>query len=150
MDQIANVQAFLSACDQSTVQYNPRQLGLYTGLQIEELAEKLEIIWGDQNPTVRGLHNLADQFKRGEFDPSFNGLNLAEKADLLDADMDLAWVSFGAAFSLGARVHMAWALLNSNNMAKLDPVTGKARRHPETGKVLKPVNHTPPDFESCF
>ena len=146
--QINDVRQFLQGCDQDTVRFSMRQAALYTGLQLEELSEKLAVL--GLTPWAEHLDRIGDAFKRGDYDGKFAELSVDSRAGLLDADLDLLWVSAGAALSLGADVDLGWNLLTENNMAKIDPVTGKARRNPETGKIMKPEGHKPPDFKLCF
>lgn len=143
--QISDVRRFLRGCDQKTTTFDIRQAALYTGLQCEELAEKLQALGLLSEASI--LDGLGILFKKGSLD---HHIADAPKHDLLDADLDLLWVSIGAALSLGAEVDLGWSLLTENNMAKIDPVTGKARRNPDTGKIMKPEGHVAPDFKLCF
>jgi predicted HAD superfamily Cof-like phosphohydrolase len=149
MSQLSDVYRFMTACDQETSAFSPRQAALYLGLQLEELAEKLEA-FPEMQITANLLHMVGDRFKMGQHDDLFDYISPEQKVKILDADMDLLWVSAGAALSLGADTSRAWNLLTDNNMAKIDPETGRARRHPETGKIMKPEGHKPPDFASCL
>ncbi len=145
MTVIHDVRTFAQSCDQTTATFNLRQAALYTGLQCEELAEKLHALGCTVEANlIDGLGNL---FKRGVLD---HCIEKADKVALLDADLDLTWVSVGAALSLGADVDKGWAKLTANNMTKVDPETGRARRHPATGKVMKPEGFQPLDLSDCF
>lgn len=138
-DLLANVLAFMRAADQTTLQYNVRQIALYTGLQLEELGEKLEAI----GIPSRGaeLKALGMRFKTGALD-SF--VETADRKALLDADIDLAWVTLGSAASQGANVAGACGEVSRANLAKILP-SGKVLKD-ENGKVQKPKNWSAPDL----
>lgn len=144
--QITDVQVFLEGCDQSTLSFNPRQAALYTGLQCEELAEKLEAIGLKQ--AAAELSALGDLFKKGNYDHLIRDQTTQGRIDMLDADLDLTWVSIGAAYGLGMDVKMGWDLLAANNMTKIDPITRKAKRD-ANGKIVKPAGFSPPNFGGC-
>lgn len=123
-----------------------RQTAFYAGMQCEELAEKLEATLGLNVPAVEGLVHLADQLKDGRLD------NLVQKAfdmgraqDLLDADIDLIWVTVGGARAQGADVPLAYNLVADANWAKFPG--GVATRDPVTGKITKPAGWTPPNLQ---
>lgn len=143
---IEDVWKFMAGCDQSVGVRDTRQLCLYTGLQCEELAEKLEVILGESDPNVRALHLLGALFKNGFLEDT---VKRADQVKLLDADMDQVWVSIGAAISLGANVSRAWETLAQNNLSKINPETGKALKD-SNGKVIKPPGYLPPDFSVAF
>jgi len=134
------------ACDQSVDHLNIRQLALYTGLQLEELGEKMEAILGDRAELVVQLKKASADFKRGEHDVH---IALADRVELLDADLDLTWVSLGSANSTGACVNTAWNAIDDSNMAKVDPTTGKALRD-ANGKIQKPAGWAPPNLAPAF
>src|SRR6185369_10437617 len=98
------------------------------------------------DPHVQGLDGLANALKRGVHDVQFITA-LADdriREELLDADLDLAWVSFGASHSMGAQTEAGWELVNTANMGKVDPATVKAFRD-ANGKITKPAGWTAPD-----
>jgi predicted HAD superfamily Cof-like phosphohydrolase len=158
------IETFTIATGQTTDHYNVKQIGLYTGLQLEELAEKL---------TAFGLTYIANQldtlslsFKQGAMDQL---IAQADRDEVLDADLDLAWVSIGAAHSTGADVAGAMAEIARSNLAKLvscEPCggigsidgqidtpfcptcrgAGKIALKDENGKVKKPAGWTAPSL----
>jgi hypothetical protein len=158
------IETFTIATGQTTHQYNVKQIGLYIGLQLEELAEKL---------TAFGLTYIADQldalsadFKQGKL---ASQIAQADRAEVLDADLDLAWVSIAAAHSTGADVAGAMAEIARSNLAKLvtcEPCSGigsidgqidtpfcptcrgagKIALKDENGKVKKPAGWTAPSL----
>lgn len=143
---INDVKTFMHGVDQIVTQHNNRQLALYIGLQLEEVAEKLASIFSHDHMLVAEINRYGDAFKKGQFDSALLGLDMVP---LLDADLDLIWVSIGAAISTGANVQKGWDMVRENNMAKIDPATGKARRD-QNGKVMKPPGHKPPDLLQAF
>lgn len=138
-DLLANVLAFMRAADQTTLQYNVRQIALYTGLQLEELGEKLEAI----GMPSRGaeLKALGMRFKTGVLD-SF--VETADRKALLDADIDLAWVTLGSAASQGANVAGACGEVSRANIDKIGE-DGKVLKD-ENGKIQKPAGWPEPDL----
>ena len=128
-----------------------RQSAFYTGMQLEELAEKLECVMGVHHHMVHELHALAEAFKRGNWDDRVGSALTAGLAkDMLDADMDLLWVSIGAARAQGADVVGAYRAVSDANWDKQvrDPDTNTTyfRRAPDTGKVLKRPGWVAPDL----
>lgn len=135
-----------------------RNVALYIGLQCEELAEKLEVLnsfWVEPNagrelflPHVfHMLKDLSTCFKRGTLDARVEAcLDRPElRVGFLDADLDLAWVSIGAALAMGANVEGGFAEVNRSNQAKINPATGQMLKD-ENGKVMKPEGWKPPDL----
>lgn len=122
-----------------------RQTAFYIGMQCEELSEKLAVLGlgGDK----AYLAHLGSVFKRGDFD----GVVKAALADppvakeLLDADVDLIWVSVGAGRAQGADVTGAYGAVNERNYAKRFE-DGLFHNDPATNKVLKPDGWTPADL----
>ena len=152
MNGIANdVQTFMVAGDQTTKTFNARQTAFYIGMQLEELAEKLDVL-GRSGEGMKDLIQLAvdldaegKRFKRGVRDLIVLDLAPTEKAEMVDADFDLAWVSAAATLSMGVDVHAAHAEGAHTNLCKIGP-TGKCVKDPETGKIQKPEGWTKPDF----
>ena len=79
----------------------------------------------------------------------FDELNAAVTADdlteQLDALIDILVVTIGAIHSAGFDAEGAWKEVMQTNFAKIDRDTGKVRKRAD-GKVLKPVDWTPPDL----
>ena len=137
MDQIQAVEKFVNAVSQTTDHFNVRQTALYTGLQVEELAEKLEAI--GLSVWAKDLYDLSASFKVGHYDDM---VSRADREELLDADIDLAWVTFGSSLSQGADVAGAFGEVVRANLAKVGP-DGVVLRD-ENGKIQKPAGWTPP------
>jgi len=171
-DIIKSVRDFTQAIGCTTDQYNARQTALYIGLQLEEMAEKLEAM---ATPNDSGfvsaplrklsgmLNDFSADFKAGNFDAH---VARADRSDMLDADVDLAWVTIGSMLSQGVDVEGACGEVERANMAKLvlcDCKTdgmlgdegvcelcaglGLVAIKDADGKVKKPEGWTAPDIE---
>jgi hypothetical protein len=70
-------------------------------------------------------------------------------AEEADAVIDLIVVLIGYGFSRGWPMQALWNCVHATNIAKIDPETGKVRRR-EDGKVLKPIDWTPPNIEALI
>lgn len=128
--------------------FDANRVAFYTGMQLEELAEKLTaILKAPGLPDVpeglwllvEAMEQLGHRFKNGEFD---EGVRTADREDLLDADVDLLVVSEGSILCSGADGDGARAEVNSKNLQKI--VNGAVIRDPMSGKILKPEGWTPP------
>jgi len=137
---IDDVRKFMEAADCTTDEFNVRQTALYVGLQCEELAEKLEAIFGGISGPVILLGILSNNFKSGMFD---GVVFEANRKELLDADIDLMWVTIGSVLSQGADIHGAIAEVNRSNASKM--VDGKLLKD-ANGKVTKGPHFSPPDL----
>ncbi len=140
---------FMQIGGQSTHRFNPQQATLYMGLQLEELAEKVEVLWAgavesnEQSQLLSLLMELRTaslKFKSGRFMGCFTR---ADHDKLIDADFDLAWVSLGAIASTATRPEEAIAHGTYTNLAKFPE--GKCVRD-ANGKIQKPAGWVPPDF----
>jgi predicted HAD superfamily Cof-like phosphohydrolase len=145
------VHGFMQIGGQTTGKMNARQACLYTGLQLEEMGEKIEaIIGGSLTPSARAhldklvvcLKQYANEFKIGLHE---GAILRASHADLIDADFDLAWVSIGALMSTAAEPERAIAHGTYTNLAKFPD--GQCIRDEATGKIQKPTGWTPPNFD---
>lgn len=144
------VTQFMAQCGQRTTNnFDPRLACLYTGLQLEELAEKIEVIAGGtvsstERLPLAHLRDLlvlfANRFKSGHH---MGDILRCNHADYLDADFDLAWVSVGSAHAASADVHKAFEHGTFTNMDKLRDGCVKD----ENGKLVKPADWQKPDFE---
>lgn len=166
-DIIQAVRQFTEAIGCTTDQFNVRQTALYIGLQLEEMAEKLEAVGamrgGDMEATIWRLRDLSVRFKCGQAD---NQVAHASRAAMLDADIDLAWVTIGSALSQGADVEGAAGEVARANLSKLvdceEQHLGIDRPISEcpkckgtllyaikdaNGKVKKPEGWAPPNIE---
>lgn len=64
----------------------------------------------------------------------------------LDALIDIMVVTVGAIHSMGADGEGAWREVMRSNLSKIDRETGKVRKR-EDGKVLKPIDYSPPNLK---
>lgn len=143
------VSTFMTIGGQTTGKMNAKQAALYTGLQLEEMAEKIEAIIGGAifpedkqhlDKLVVVLKQYADEFKRGMH---MGAILRADHAELIDADFDLAWVSIGGVMSTAAEPERAIAHGTHTNLAKFPD--GVCIRD-ANGKIRKPPNWQAPDF----
>lgn len=144
---ISDVKKFMEAAEQTTDKFNVRQTALYIGLQLEEMAEKLEAIFGsagtlnhDVMDIVDNICDLSYDLKNAYFDGDVASAN---RESLLDADIDQMWVTIGSVLSQGADIDGAIAEVTRSNMSKM--VDGKMQKDPN-GKVAKPKTFSPPDL----
>lgn len=158
---IKDIEKFSKISGQKTDEMNPRKSALYTGLQLEEMAEKIRAI--GMVHAAKWIDALSSECKNGTLDNAFEGLSREKRAELLDADIDLAWVSIGAAISLGADVEGAFNNVVASNMSKTEQCiecilctddvciacggTGLVMHKDENGKVIKGKNYFKPDLE---
>lgn len=141
----SDVEKFMTIAGQldKSRDFDVRQIALYIGLQLEEMAEKLEACgFNPASPAVHLLNYTSGEFKRGAFD---HMVSRANREELLDADIDLAWVTIGSALSQGADVQGAAEEVSRANLAKFP--NGIAIRD-ENGKVVKPAGWTGPNLKS--
>jgi predicted HAD superfamily Cof-like phosphohydrolase len=137
---IDDVRRFMAAADCTTDEFNVRQTALYIGLQLEEMAEKIGSILGDGDRLVIQLDTDSLDFKSGVYDKK---VSLACRKELLDADIDLMWVTIGSVLSQGADIHGAIAEVNRSNASKM--VDGKLQKD-ANGKVTKGPSFSSPDL----
>lgn len=129
--------------------FNAEQACLYTGLQLEELAEKLAAIAGGcvsagQRDSlialVSHMTQHANSFKQGMH---VGDIMRGDREGMLDADIDLAWVALGGAYSVAEDVSGACQEIARAN---LDKFPGGVATLDENGKVKKPVGWRGPDI----
>lgn len=141
---------FMGMAGQHRAKFAPDQCGLYTGLQLEELAEQLVVIAGGcLTPSTRNnlidlaarMQSVSTDFKQGLHR---GNLMRCDHADLIDGQFDLAWVAIGALISTSIAPYGAIAHGAYTNLSKFPD--GKARKD-DNGKIMKPLGWQPPDFE---
>ena len=137
---VADVTKFTQIAGCTTDQFNVRQTALYIGLQLEEMAEKLEEIFGECSPSAEYLGILSTNFKNGVFDAQVETVCLES---ILDADVDLAWVTIGSMLSQGADVLGA---MKEVARANLDKFPCGVVTKDDNGKVKKPDGWRGPDL----
>lgn len=139
---VADVRRFTEAVGCTTDRFNVRQTALYIGLQLEEMAEKLEAIgYAGDALLVSLMKGTSGQFKSGSFDQL---VETGDREAMLDADVDLAWVTVGSALSQGADLLGAMREVARANLDKIGP-DGTVLKD-ENGKVKKPAGWRGPDI----
>jgi predicted HAD superfamily Cof-like phosphohydrolase len=141
---------FMGIAGQYRAKFAPDQVTLYTGLQLEELAEQLMVISeGCLTPSTRAeltelalrMHTVGNEFKQGLHRGDIMRCN---HANLIDGQFDSMWVAAGALISTSSAPYGAIAHGAYTNLSKFP--SGKAIKD-ENGKVQKPPGWQPPDFE---
>lgn len=143
-DPIASIIAFNIAAGNTTNTFNVRQSALYTGLQVEELAEKLRAV--GLKMIAADLEVLAIDLRNGAFDCTIEKAmqDPANRVAMLDADCDLVVVSVGAAISQGADFAGAIREVCESNDSKRN-AAGELERD-ATGKIVKGPSYREPDL----
>ena len=138
------VKQFMGAAGQfKEEEYNVRLTALYTGLQFEEMAEKMTSM--GCHLYAHDLTIMADRFKAGAMDEN---VAKANRIEMLDADVDIAWVSIGASFAAGSDVRGASEEVIRSNMSKFvvaEDGTLMGIRD-KNGKLVKPDDYSPPEL----
>lgn len=143
------VRQFMELGGQRVNRFDAKQAALYTGLQLEELVEKLSVIkqgtvtLQDERTieeAIEVMSRLADRFKAGLH---MGDVLRSDRCELLDADIDLAWVSIGAAYSTSCDTEGAIAEVIRANM---DKFPGGVVIRDENGKIRKPAAWRPPNL----
>lgn len=134
-------------------EFNARMVALYVGLQLEEMAEKIEAIPNPRNELgfLRvALEYHSRLFKSGKFDDLVESMSHEQRVEALDADIDLAVVALGGACALGAEVEMAANEVMSSNLSKCieDEDGNPYMAKDENGKVIKSKNYFAPNLKN--
>lgn len=145
---VADVRRFTEAVGCTTDCFNVRQTALYIGLQLEEMAEKLEALGWDGAVATGGffsdlvikLRQASTMFKQDRMD---SVVESGDREAMLDADVDLAWVTVGSALSQGADLLGSMREVARANLDKIGP-DGSVLKD-ENGKVKKPAGWRGPD-----
>lgn len=118
-------------------QFSERQVALYIGLCLEEMAEVIDECGSRAafEHMVKTLNHWSIRFKEGDFDQNLANI---DKEKALDGFIDLAVVSVGGAYSLGADVNGACNEVADSNLSKfLTTDGGYAVIKDGNGKVKK-------------
>lgn len=121
-----------------------RQIAFYMGMQMEELAEKMALVFGSSNTLVAQMDSMGNDLKLGTFDYGVEKAFYAQPGDFLDADCDLMWVTIGAAQAQGANFSGAYNTVTTANWQKFPG--GVVTRNPANGKIVKPAGWEPPNL----
>lgn len=142
MSVFADVNVWMESAGQAETPCD-RLTALYIGLQCEELAEKLDVLGFKGTSTI--LQDLGNDIKAGVHDERvFRAFRSYEDSiKLLDADMDLIWVTAGAANAQWCDSEGAWEELVKSNYSKFKD--GQAIKD-KNGKIVKPDTYIAPDF----
>ncbi|ALA45467.1 hypothetical protein ADP64_000003 [Achromobacter phage phiAxp-2] len=133
----------------SDQKFDAKLVAFYTGMQCEELAEKLRAIFTQSGKhedrfienLLTHLEMLGMELKNGDH---VSQVALANRVELLDADVDIQVVSEGSILAAGADGFGARLSVNNSNLAKI--VDGNVIRDQASGKILKPEGWTPPNL----
>lgn len=133
-----------------SLHFNADRVGFYTGMQCEELAEKIRAIakgcltQGERNSMLlfaETLHQWGLSFKGG----SQHGPVLrADREELLDGDIDMLVVSIGSLIYSTPHFKEAVAEVLDSNDAKF--INGIAQ-HDANGKIVKPEGWKKPNLQ---
>ncbi len=107
------VRDFMEIGGQSIDGRNRRQAALYVGLIVEELAEMLQAL---DIPVWNTLEEVSRDLKKGAWDHKLD----CDDVPVIDAAIDLAWVSIGLVYSLGADAGGAVREVIRSNMSKFE------------------------------
>lgn len=135
--------------------FNADRETFYTGMQLEELAEKMAAIAdGEVEPHARqrlrdfavAMDDMAKEFKNQKH---VGAVLRADRKALLDADCDMAVVTAGSMTYQTKHFREALAHVLDKNDAKFhtDANGNKFASRDTNGKILKPVGWTPPDLD---
>jgi hypothetical protein len=113
-------------------------------------------VFKDQSKFMRACDQTTDQWNLDQFelytkliDEERDELETAcvngDRVEILDALTDILVVTIGAMHSAGFDAEGAWKEVMRSNLSKIDKETGKVRKR-EDGKVLKPINFSPPNL----
>ena len=145
MDIIQTVMKWNLDAKNTAHYFNVRQTALYTGLQCEEMAEKLQAI--GLHGAAADLDRLGKELKQGLWDKSVESGNPVK---MIDADADIMVVTVGSAMSQGANFHGAMAAVLLANEKKRH-ADGKLYKD-ANGKIIKPAGWKEPDLSEyvCY
>lgn len=136
-DIVENIRHFNTLAGNTDNLFNVRQYAMYTGLQLEETAEKMQTI--GLLGIATHLDCYATEFKSGKYDDM---VAAADIRALLDDDIDQGVVTIGALLSSGADIHGAFDEVSRSNLSKVFE-DGTLHRD-ENGKIIKGPNYFKP------
>lgn len=144
-----SVKWFMEVAGQNPGKLDVKQAGLYTGLQCEELAEKLTAIragcvsYAQQvrfNVIINELNDMSAEMKANEH---YGAILRCNHEEFLDADIDLAWVSLGSAESISPDASGA---VGEVARANIDKFPNGVVTRDVNGKVVKPMGWRAPNL----
>lgn len=123
------------------------QVCFYLGMQLEELAEKLQALRPDSEVAAL-MQKLGGLFQAQDHDViqdiSARLADPAVAADFLDGDLDTLWVTVGAIRALGTDPEKAYEALLASNYGKR--WTDGTFHVDDNGRVQKPPEWRKPNF----
>lgn len=133
----------------NTGEFNARQVALYTGLILEEVAEMIES-YGDINMELlelsETLQGYSTDFKYGAFDKE---AEFVDRISYLDAGVDIAVVGLGGCVSVGSDVIGACHEVADSNLSKFPLVDGQhVVLKDDHGKIQKPETYRRPELSN--
>lgn len=141
MDIIGAINRWNKDAGRTDDQFNVRSVALHTGLQCEELAEKLRAM--GMNGAAADLDTVGKELKKGYWD---NCIQLeGDRLEMLDADCDLMVVTIGSAQAQGADLEGAMREVIRSNESKRQPDGTLAKDG--NGKILKGPLYREPDLK---
>jgi tellurite resistance protein len=133
--------------------FNADRLCFYTGMQLEELAEKIAAIADgaveeyERNMLKMLAGRMQDEGMKFKNGTHMGAVMRANREDLLDADIDVLVVSAGALIYQTKQWRPAVGHVLEKNDAKFQMIDGKLTAvRDANGKIQKPQGWTPPDL----
>jgi predicted HAD superfamily Cof-like phosphohydrolase len=133
--------------------FNADRACFYTGMQLEELAEKIEaiadgevgnLVRGELKTLARTMQMFGREFKEGKH---MGAVLRADREALLDADIDVLVVTTGSMTYQTKKFREAAAHVLDKNDAKFTMIDGVLTAvRDANGKIQKPQGWTPPDL----
>lgn len=146
------VHEFMRIGGQTVDTPDARQASLYLGLQMEELAEKLDALISVNafehsvlTPLSRTLKFTAQRAKGGDYMHLFSTMfreNPKAHADCVDADIDLAWTALGGLMCSARR---PFDVINEAGRANMDKYVDGVAMRDVNGKIQKPTGWVAPN-----
>lgn len=120
---------------------------LYAALTIEEAKEVLDCLWSNSTALNCDIETAALEMNYlSGLLRKVQGEVQVERAELLDAALDTAWVALCMAYTIaGTDLPKAWAELHRSNVT--DKQVDGVFQKDAGGKITKPDGWRPPNFE---
>ena len=92
---------------------------------------------------------LRQRLLREEYFEWLSAITNRDMVEVADALADMIYIIVGTALEFGIPLDRVWDEVQRSNMAKVDPETGRVEKRAD-GKVVKPVNWTPPRIREAL
>lgn len=104
-----------------------------------------------ERPTIPGSRrkDLRIRLIQEEVTETIDALEADDLVEIADGLADIIYVCIGAALEYGIPLDKVWFQVQQSNMAKVDPLTGKANKR-DDGKIIKPEGWQPPNIASVL